>query len=358
MSFLQKVTRASQRSSYRLVVAALSMLLATGSILVTRQHAAAIRFTERSLKIYTASAGESTTYTVSFTYPTANTIGSVRMQFCNEAIPYLPCDAPSGLDVSNAVLSAQSGAGGFSISSQSVNSIILSRPPSNTGITASSYTFDNIVNPNSPQTFYIRLNSYASTDATGSYTDFGSVASVITTDIGLTTQVPPYLVFCTGKTVPADCFDPVGPAYDELDTPSQDEALSTSSEMLAYTNARNGYVVVLTGRTLTSGIYEIPAIEDTSEESIPGKGQFGINLTENTEPDIGADPVGPALNVSLNPEYTVQNKFLFDPGDILVTSNGVTKRKKYTVSYVVNVPPDQHPGIYTATVTFICTANF
>jgi hypothetical protein len=357
--FLKKVTNASKRSSYRLVVAALSVLLATGSFLASQQHAAALRFQNRSLKIFTAAAGETTTYNVTFTYPTVNNIGSVSMLFCTEAIAYLPCTAPSGLNVSGAVLSDQAGETGFTISSQSQNSLIISRPPNSTPIAESSYTFTNVVNPDTPQVFYIRLNSYTSTNATGPFVDFGSVASVITTDIGLTTQVPPYLVFCTGKQIPADCFDPIiGPPFEEFEDATAEEAMATSSEMLAYTNARNGYVVVLTGRSLTSGMYEIPAIEDAPEESLPGKAQFGINLAENTEPEIGADPIGPALNITVNPDYSTQNKFLFDTGDILVTSNGVTKRKKYTVSYLINIPPDQHPGVYSATVTFICTANF
>jgi hypothetical protein len=358
MLSLQKVTHASQRSLYRFIVATLSVLLATGSFWIAQQHAAAIRFTNRSLFINSAVAGDTTTYTITYTYPAVRTVGSVRMLFCTEAIPYLSCDTPSGLSVSGAVLSTQSGETGFTVSSQTDNNIILTRPPVSASVIESKYTFTNVVNPNSPQTFYVRLASFASTDASGPVLDFGSVASAITNEIGLVTQVPPYLVFCTGKEIPQDCIDPKGPNFEEFKDPTAQEAMATKSEMLAYTNARGGYVVIVTGRTLTSGIYEIPSIQGTSEESIPGKGQFGINLTENTEPAVGADPVGPATNTSLNPTYTEQNKFLFGDGDVLVTSNGVTMRKKFTVSYVINIPPDQHPGVYSTTVTYICTGNF
>jgi hypothetical protein len=358
MSFLQKVTIASRRSAYRLVVAALSVLLVTSIFWITQQHAAAVRFINRSLYINSSIAGDTTFYTITFTYPTNNNVGSVRMLFCTEAIPYLPCDAPQGLDVSNVVLSTQSGSTGFTLTQQSANSLVISRPPVPPGITESKYTFTNVINPTSIGTFYVRLNSYSSTDATGSYIDYGSIASSTANQLGIETQVPPILIFCVGKEINGSCDDVVPTGVDEYENPSTEDTMAGSNDMFAYTNARGGYVISVVGRSLTSGIYEIPAIAAGPEESLSGKGQFGINMANNSNPDVGAVPIGPATNVTLNADYTQSDKFLFKDGDILATSDWVTKDKKFTVSYIVNIPPDQHPGVYNTTVTFICTGNF
>lgn len=343
-----------------MTVAALCLLMAFGAFLVVQQRADAVRFQYRSLYINSSLPNADTFYTISLQYPTVDPVGSLNIQFCTEAIAYLPCDAPPGLDVSNAVLTTQSGATGFALTSQTQNTLIISRPPSGTTLSYSKYTFDNVTNPSaSNETFYARLTSHASMDGSGPLIDYGSIASTTTLAVGIITQVPPYLIFCTGKVIlSADCSDPQGPLLEVFPDPSAEEAMTTSSEMMAYTNARNGLTIVVTGRTLTSGIYEIPPIEGAPEISIPGKPQFGINLTENNDPVIGDFPTGPGANAVLNSDYTEQNKFVFHPGDILVTSNGVTKPRKFTVSYIVNIPPDQHPGVYSTTVTYICTGSF
>ena len=71
------------------------------------------------------------------------------MLFCYNPIPYEACVTPTGLDVSQAVLSNQTGETGFAISTQSTNHIVLTRAPSMiiwVG-SASTYTFNGIVNP-------------------------------------------------------------------------------------------------------------------------------------------------------------------------------------------------------------------
>ena len=356
--FLEKVTTASKRGGYQATVAALCLLMAFGTFFAIQQRANAVRFQNRSLYINSSVAGETTFYTVTFTYPTVNPVGSLRMLFCTEAIPYLPCDPPTGLDLSGATLSTQTGETGFTLSQQTTNSFVISRPPVATSIQESKYTFTNVINPTATGTFYVRLNSYASTNATGSFIDYGSIASSITNQMGITTQVPPVLIFCTGKTIPTDCTDAVPTVVEEYEDPNPEDTIATTTEMAAYTNARGGYVIAVTGRSLTSGIYEIPAITAEPEDSLPGKGQFGLNLADNSTPDIGNVPAGFATNITLNPEYVQPNKFLFRDGDILATSDWVTKYHKYTASYIINIPPDQHPGVYNTTVTFICTGNF
>lgn len=359
MLSLPKVTRAVKHSGYRLMVAAIGLLLASGTFMYVTQRAEALRFTDRSLYINSSIPGKTTFYTITFTYPTNSSVGSVRMLFCKEAIPALPCDPPAGLNVSNAVLSTQTGATGFTLTSQTTNSLVISRPAIPTGITESKYTFTNVVNPTEEGTFYVRLNSYTSTDASGPFIDFGSVASSVQGEIGLHTHIPPILIFCAGKEIPTlSCADIIGPNEEHFGDFDPTSPLTTKNDLMAYTNVRTGYTITYAGRTLTSGIYELPAIVGDPQVSIPGKAQFGINLAVNTDPAIGDVPAGPGTNATVNSDYTTPDLFQFNPGEILVTSDDVTLNRRFTVSYIINTPPDQHPGVYSTTVTYICTTNF
>lgn len=339
-------------------VLCIGLVLVLGIVWVVIQPADAVRFATRGMYINSARGGDTTYYVVTLQYTTPANVGSVRMEFCDNPIPSLPCNVPPGLDVSAGTLAAQSGETGFSIEQQTQNLIVLSRAPSMTGSSLSDYRFDNMRNPNGEhQDFYVRITSHASTDGSGPLIDYGSVAATTTPEIHLITQVPPILVFCVAQQInDDDCTDMQGHFVDfgEL---RPDQTYSTSSQIQARTNAFSGYTITATGTTMTSGIRSIPAIT-TPTESFQGVGQFGINLAANTSPNIGADPTGPGTNGNVVAPYNTPNKFLFNSGDVVATSNGVTRTRKYTASYVVNVPAGQPPGVYSTTVTYICLASF
>lgn len=352
-------------------------LVVLGSILmvfllvwIIVQPVKAEKFQSRGLYINSARASDTTFYIVSLRYTTPASIGSLKMEFCTTPIPSFACVAPSGLDASAATLAAQSGETGFSITSQTANSLVLSRSPSVTGASLSSYRLDNMVNPDGtgigadpaePEgektNFYIRLTSHTTTNGTGPETDFGAVSNTITPELALYTQVPPILMFCVAGVIHDDeCLDMDG-YYVDFGELNSNETYSTKSEMQAWTNAQYGYSITTTGNTLTSGIRSIPAIASPTQ-SLVGVGQFGINLTDNTDPDIGADPVGPGTNAVLNATYTTPDQYLYQEGDTLVSSSGVTMTRKFTVSYILNVPENQSPGVYSTTITYVCLAGF
>jgi hypothetical protein len=332
------------------------------------QPAKAERFTNRSLYINSARASDTTFYILSLQYTTPAAIGSLKMMFCDTPFPTLPCNAPPGLDVSGGTLASQVGESGFTITQQTTNSMVLSRFPQFTGPGTSVYRFDNMVNPNgTPKNppelsgektnFYVRLTDYNSMDATGAYIDFGSVASMITSELEFYTQVPPILIFCAAGTINDDECNDLSGDFVDFGELNSNQTFYTKSEFQARTNATNGFAVYLSGKTFTSGIRSIPELT-TPTASFTGVGQFGLNLADNTTPDIGADPVGPGTNVVMNPQYATPNQFLFNNGDVLVTSDDVTHVRKFTVSYILNIPADQPPGVYSTTVTYICVGSF
>jgi len=326
-------------------------------------QADATRFRTRGLYINSSEAGATTWYELTLEYTTPGSVGSLRMEFCDNPIPSFACVVPPGLDVSGGLLSAQTGQTGFSVSYQDTNLMILSRVPIMTGSGLSTYRFEGMVNPSDEdKEFYIRLTSHTTTDGTGPEIDFGSVSATTVRGTDIYTQVPPILTFCVGKTVSIDCETVDENLVDFGNLSPGQETYATTSEMAARTNGRYGYNIYVTGTSFTSGIRQVPALA-TPTQSFVGVGQFGFNLTENSDPtgisaSMGAEPIGPATNITLNGDYMMTDHYLFNSGDLLVSSDYVTRPKKYTSTYILNLPSDQPAGHYSTTITYVCLAGF
>lgn len=320
----------------------------------------ATRFTERGLYMQSARAGVTTSYTVSFSYMTPQPVGSVDMLFCYNPIPYEACVTPTGLDVSGATLSNQTGETGFAISTHSTNHIVLTRPPtmiSGPG-SASSYTFTGITNPSDmSQAFSIRLRSHSSTDATGPQIDFGSVRGQVTNDIVIETQVPPMLIFCLAEVVADNCSDTNDNYYTDMGDLAPNATLTAQSQMAVGTNASSGFVITANGDPPAAGTNVINGLA-TPTQSRLGTNQFGINLVANNTPVVGSDPEGTWTNAIPSIGYDTPNYYKYVPGDEVAFSPNVSLMKKFTVSYVLNSSENLRPGVYTTTITFIASGRF
>jgi len=298
------------------------------------------------------------TYKVGFSIATAGSIQSISIEFCsNSALIEDACVAPSGLDALNANLVSETGISGFIKSpSSTVNQLILTHAPSGP-VSAGpvGFEFDNIVNPTDPESYYAKISTYTSTDATGTPIDFGALAFTVNNNFDVSVEVPPYLLFCQGVSI--DGFDCSTAAGDLLDLGQLSDQVSSvaQSQILAATNASGGYNISMNGGTMTSGNNVLPPMSGTASST--GSSQFGINLRSNSNPDIGINPDGPGTGVPLA-GYNQVNRFRFGDGDTLATASGVQDFKKYTISYLVNVAKGQSPGVYSTTLTYICLANF
>ena len=321
--------------------------------------ALALRFNDRSLFMQSTLPSATTAYTISFQYMSPTAVGSVDMLFCIDPIPYMPCDPPAGLDTSNAVLSAQTGETGYTIQTETSNHIILSRSP--TPITASglsSYTFSNIVKPSgTDQSFSIRLKSLESTDGTGPQIDFGSIKGQVTNAIVIETQVPPMLIFCLAQQVELGCTGTNDTYYTDMGDLSPDSTLTAQSQLAVGTNATQGFVVTANGSPPAAGTHVIDGASAPSL-STQGANQFGINLVENSDPNIGRDPEGTFTNATPTSDYDQPNLYKYVSGDVIASSTNVSLMKKFTVSYILNSSPNLHPGFYTTTINYIASGRF
>ncbi len=299
-------------------------------------------------------------YKFTFNTNTSGPIGSIKFDIC-ENYQYDPGDActiPVGFSASSATLASQSGIADFSLSPSSTDrELILSRP----AVTPVSpqqltYEFTNLTNPSTIGSDYVRISTYPTLDASGPETDYGVVVFAVNQGIGIQTEVPPYLLFCTGITIDGyNCGTAQGNfiSFGEL---SSRTTRTATSQLLASTNAPYGYTVTLAGATMTAGNNVISAMT-ANAPSLIGTSQFGLNSRANSAPSVGSDPDGPGLT-SPRAGYNTPNSFKFGSGDIFSSSTSSDDYRKLTVSYIVNVPKDQPAGDYAATVSYICLANF
>lgn len=293
-----------------------------------------------------------------FDIPTTANIGSIEFEHCTNS-PFVgsPCTPPAGLSLGTATLALQTHNTGFSI--DTVNStatkMIITRAPSSGIVGSSSYRFNGVINPNTAgQTVFVRISTYASTDATGARNDGGTVAFATQSSFSIGAFVPPYLIFCAGATVALNCSNFTGSlvSFGEL---SNTQTKTATSQFSGATNDPTGYNVFVYGQPLTAGNLVIPGMNGGA--SLVGTGQFGLNLKANSNPVVGANSAGVGT-ATISPGYDTANSFRFVNGEKLVSSTTSTEFNIQTVSYIVNVPTGQGPGYYATTMTYIAVVSF
>lgn len=327
---------------------------------ITPIHAA--NTPNRSLKLSNSyAAATNVNYVFRFDIVGNYNLGSIVFEFCSEdPLPNQPCTAPVGFNSLSRTLSNQTGETGFSIDPTSTNSrILLTRASVVNSTNTLSYTFSGITNPSNNGTHFARIYTFNSIDGTGSYVDYGGIAFVTNNRIDFQAEVPPYLYFCGGITITGyDCGTASG-LFIDFGEFNPNVTKKGSSQLMAATNAQSGYNIATYGKTMTSGNNTIAALA-TPTASIRGVSQFGLNLRNNTAPNVGADIASAGVQSIgfVDPDYNIPNRYMFAEGDIIARSLGATNYNKYTASYIVNVSANQNPGVYNTTLTYICLANF
>jgi hypothetical protein len=328
------------------------------ALMITNPAIAAMRLQDRSLYINSGAAGATTFYKLSFRYMSPDPVGSVELLFCDDPIPYHPCTIPTGMDVSGATLSQQTGETGFSIGTQSTNRIVLTRAPGAPTDPMSSYLFDNVVNPTSTgNAFAIRIKTHASSNASGPQIDFGSVRSQVVTPIEIVTQVPPMLIFCLAEQVEDNCVGTNDVYYNDMGELKPDGTLTAQSQMAVGTNASGGFAIVANATPMSAGtnVIDSPTEPTLSQQ---GTNQFGINLVANTSPTVGSNPEGAWTNAVVSDGYDQTDRFMFETGDVVAYSPNVSLMKKFTVSYILNTSPELRAGVYSTTVNYVASGRF
>lgn len=331
--------------------------LAATALCLAPQLVSAAQLTSRSMAESNSAGGGPSAHTFKFTTGSAASIGSIGFLYCTTATG--SCTTPATLLTTSATLTQQSGATGFSmVNGTNGNPYIMQSPAIPIGAgTVLTYTLSNITNPTPDNTeYYVRITTYTGTDGATGPTDTGAVAVSTATPISFTGTTPESLIFCVGTSITSDCTTVSGSSVD-FGVFSPLATSTGNSVMQASTNAGNGYNITVNGTALASGANQIPFMLSLAA-SQTGQSQFGMNLRSNSAPiSFGADPAGPGSG-NYNTGYNTVNQYKLQTGDTVATASSPSDINTFTSSYVVNIKPSQAAGVYTTTLTYVCTANF
>lgn len=134
--------------------------------------------------------------------------------------------------------------------------------------------------------------------------------------------------------------------------------------VLAY-NA-SGYVVRVNGTSLYNGFHYLnPLAVDTTSSA--GTEQFGLNTVANSSPLLGAGPVQvPSTDFSFGTAgdgvtnaYAQANKFRFNNGEIIASSNRDSGETDYTLSFIANISAiTSTTARYSTELSLVATGTF
>lgn len=305
-------------------------------------------------------AAKSVTYRVGFSIPPQTNLGSVVVEACsNSPLIDLPCTAPDGFDWSNSNLIEQEGLVNFSISPVSTSNRLVFSLDSQITVNENinqQFILNGVDNPNQSGSLYFRISTHETLDSSGNPSNWGGVATQINESMTVSTEVPPMLYFCIGISIDGfDCTSATG-SYIDFGELRTDRATLASSQFVVGTNADFGYTVSTYGTTMTSGNNIIPSLSVPSF-SATGEPQFGINLRFNSQLNFGQDLVGSG-EAQIAPDYNLPNRFKFEDGDLIASSQDVSLENKFTTTYLVNVGSDQPPGVYSTSILYTALASF
>src|SRR3989338_5021326 len=312
--------------------------------------AAAGTLTSRKITLgSSAISGTDREHKYDFTLSGTDNLGSIKFEYCTAASG--ACGTVTGLDTDAATIDAQTGATGFTVYATTTTTTVI-------GITltaasasgAVSYTFSGIINPSTTnQTFFIRITTYTAANFTCT-DDTGVVAASTANQIDVSALVDETLTFCvyTG----ANCA--AGGSTVNLGTLSASSHAASNfgtSKMDAATNANSGYAIAYAAaNTLTGPNGTITA--NAGSTQVAGTEEFGINLKNNTDPDVGIDPVGGSGSASAG--YGTADSFKFNTsGEQVASASAATVSTTYNVSYVADISTITEPGTYQTTVVYI-----
>lgn len=288
--------------------------------------------------------------------PTSGTaVKSVAAEACTTATG--ACSTPSGFSIAAATLASQpSGLGsatGWTVNTATAGSLrIVNAANATTPSGAVSIPWGGVVNPTADNTtFFLRLSTYSDA-AWATPIDTGTVAVSTGNDITVTASIDETLSFCVYTGI--NCG--AGGATVALGSLSASTTGTGTSKMDAATNADSGYAITYAGNTLTSGGNTITAISPAAA-SAQGSEQFGLNLKDNTTPNVGAEVSGSGSGASTG-DYDTADTFKFLTGESVAAAAGPTLSNTFTVSYIANITATTEAGSYESVINWIATATF
>ncbi len=183
----------------------------------------------------------------------------------------------------------------------------------------------------------------------GTFGDTGTISVDIITDdqVDITATVSPSITFSINAT--AIEFGTLSAGDDTFADLSGGNATEVEAHQLAAgTNATSGYVMYVSGATLTSGGNSIDAIGGTNTATAVGTEQFGVRYTASGGSGAVDAPyaaAGFAYNGVSSP-------------DNIASASGPSATTTYSARYIGNISAITEAGAYSTTLTYTATATY
>jgi hypothetical protein len=206
----------------------------------------------------------------------------------------------------------------------------------------------------------ITYSSASSTNPTsaGSYTativtspgDTGDLTNVILNNnqVNISGTVPQSITFTISTTTISFGTLSAVAARFASSTGSGDGSEVEAHNIVAGTNAANGYTITASGTTLTYGNATINPIGGSNTLVATGTEQFGLRAT-------AAGGIG-----AVSAPYAASG-FAYATSSFpsaVATASGASANTTYSVRYLANITSNTEAGVYTANVSYIATSNF
>ncbi len=320
----------------------------------------AAQITSRKFTLSNSNGGSVSDYDFdSAALPTTGTpVRSVKAEACTTASG--SCTTPTGFSAASANLTAQPSGLGTTDWTDDSNAGNLRITRASSGTNPSGVVridWDTVTNPTADNTtYFLRVTTYSDA-AYATPIDTGTVAVSTAEQITVTASVDETLTFCVGTSgiTTTSCAGATGSTV-ALGTLSPSTTGSGVSQFGVTTNAQSGYSVTINGTTLTSGGDTISALA-VQTVSTQGVEQFGVNLRDNTTPDVGVEPDG-AGDATPTANYNTVDQFRFVTADSIASDAEEDAFRRFHVAYIANIAGDTESGSYQTILTYICTATF
>lgn len=123
----------------------------------------------------------------------------------------------------------------------------------------------------------------------------------------------------------------------------------------------NGYTITTQSDPPSNGSHNLTALSSPTAAATNTE-QFGINLVDNSSPDVGANlqqmPDGTFSFGSVESGYDTVNLFKYVKGDVIARSTKSSSITLYTVSYIFNITNFTPAGQYVFNHILVATANY
>lgn len=122
-----------------------------------------------------------------------------------------------------------------------------------------------------------------------------------------------------------------------------------------------GYIVQLIGQPPSNGAYTLAGMSSPAG-SQTGQEQFGINLKNNSSPDIGAEvqqvPDNSFSTGAAASGYNTADVFKYQSGNTIAEASESSGRTDYTISYIANISISTPGGSYSGNQTLVVTGTY